>query len=290
MVKKSRPHGSFGDLLNVAVVLVLCLIMLYPFWYEIMLSLSDAVLSRQGGAFLVPRGFSLEAYRTVLTSKAVHHAFLNTLYVTLLGTLLSLFTTATTAYPLSRPDLPIRKFFSWMVLIPLIFSGGMIPTYLIVKEMRLLDSLWALIFPALIASYNVVIMRNFFQNLPHELEEAACMDGANDLVIFFRLALPLSAPVLATVGLWLAVGYWNQYLNALLYLNSRSKRVLQQVLTEIINSSRADDVLTMENAAGITPETVKAASIMVTCLPILCVYPFLQRFFVKGVMLGSVKG
>lgn len=133
-------------------------------------------------------------------------------------------------------------------------------------------------------------MRNFFSNVPKEVEESAYIDGAGDIRIFFSLILPLSGPVLATVGLWLAVGYWNNYFNALLYISRRDMRVLQQILMEIINSSRADDVLNVENAAGITPETVKAASIMVISIPILLVYPFVQKFFVKGVMVGAVKG
>jgi len=290
VVKHTSSVERAGRLLNGLSILLLCVAMLYPFWYQINLSLSDAILSRQGGAFLVPRGFSLQAYETVLRSKAMRYGFGNTLLVTLAGTALSLLVTASTAYPLARRDLPLRRGFSWMVLIPLIFSGGMIPTYLVVRQIGLINSHWALILPSLVASYNVVIMRNFFQSLPAELEESAYIDGADDLLIFARIVLPLSGPVLATVGLWLAVGYWNQYFNALLYLNGRDKRVLQQVLMEIINSSRADDALMVENPAGITPETVKAASIMVTSVPILCVYPFLQRFFVKGVMLGAVKG
>lgn len=289
-MKNASPAERAGRLLNSFVIVFLCGIMLYPFWYQINLSVSDAILSRHGGAFLIPSGFSLEAYETVLRSKAIRYGFGNTLFVTLAGTALSLLVTAATAYPLARRDLPLRRGFSWMVLLPLIFGGGMIPTYLVVRQIGLINSHWALILPSLVASYNVIIMRNFFQNLPAELEESAYIDGADDLLIFVRIVLPLSGPVLATIGLWLAVGYWNQYFNALLYLNSRDKRVLQQVLMEIINSSRADDVLMVENPAGITPETVKAASIMITSVPILCVYPFLQRFFVKGVMLGAVKG
>lgn len=275
---------------NGVIIFVLCLIMLYPFWYQINLSLSDAVLARQGGAFVLPRGFSLRAYRTVLSSSAMGYGFVNTAFVTIVGTLLSLLVTSATAYPLARKDLPMRGLFTAMIVFTLIFSGGMIPTFLVVKELGLINSRWALILPVLVASYNVVIMRNFFQNIPAELEESAHIDGAGDLRIFAQIILPLSGPVLATVGLWLAVGYWNNYFNALLYINRRDLRVLQQILMEIINSSRADDVLNVENAAGITPETVKAASIMIISIPILCVYPFLQKFFVKGVMLGSVKG
>lgn len=275
---------------NAAVIALISVMMIYPFWYQISLSLSDAVKARQGGAFLIPRGFSLESYKTVLSSSAMGYGFVNTLKVTLIGTLLSLLVTSTTAYPLSRKDLPMHRFFTWMVVFTFIFSGGMIPTFLVVRELGLINSYWALILPSLVASYNVLIMRNFFSNIPKEVEESAYIDGAGDIRIFFSLILPLSGPVLATVGLWLAVGYWNNYFNALLYISRRDMRVLQQILMEIINSSRADDVLNVENAAGITPETVKAASIMVISIPILLVYPFVQKFFVKGVMMGAVKG
>lgn len=276
--------------INAMLVILLSIVMIYPFWYQICLSLSDAVLARQGGAFVIPRGFSLNAYKTVLSSSAMGYGFKNTLFVTLAGTVLSLIFTATTAYPLSRQDLPMRKLFNLMVVFTFIFSGGMIPTFLVVRDMGLLNSPWSLILPVLIASYNVMIMRNFFANIPAEVQESAYIDGAGDIRIFISLILPLSAPVMATVGLWLAVGYWNNYFNAILYISQREMRVLQQILMEIINSSRADDVLNVENAAGITPETVKAASIMVISIPILCVYPFLQKFFVKGVMVGAVKG
>lgn len=276
--------------INAALICVLCVIMIYPFWYQINLSLSDALQARRGGAFLTPYGFSLSAYRSVLSSKAMGSGFVNTLFVTLAGTALSLLATSATAYPLARKDTPFRGVFTFMVVFTLIFNGGMIPTFLVVKGTGLLNSLWALIVPSLIASYNVIIMRSFFSAIPAELEESATIDGAGDIRIFLQIILPLSGPVLATVSLWLAVGYWNNYFNALLYLSKRELRVLQQILMEIINSSRADDVLSMENAAGITPETVKAASIMIISLPILCLYPFLQKFFVKGVMLGSVKG
>jgi putative aldouronate transport system permease protein len=276
--------------LNAILIALLCIIMIYPFWYQISLSVSDAIKARQGGAFLMPRGFSLAAYKTVLTSSAMGYGFGNTLFVTIAGTVLSLLITSATAYPLSRKDLPMHKLFTMMVVFTFVFSGGMIPTFLVVRELGLINSHWSLILPVLVASYNVLIMRNFFANIPAEIEESAHIDGAGDIRIFFSLILPLSGPVLATVGLWLAVGYWNNYFNALLYINRREMRVLQQILMEIINSSRADNVLNVENAAGITPETVKAASIMVISIPILCMYPFLQKFFVKGVMVGSVKG
>ena len=276
--------------INALLIAMLCIIMIYPFWYQISLSISDAIQARQGGSFLLPRGFSLTAYKTVLTSSAMGYGFGNTLFVTIVGTLLSLFVTSATAYPLSRKDLPMKRLFSMMVVFTFVFSGGMIPTFLVVRELGLINSHWSLILPVLVASYNVLIMRNFFAHIPAEIEESAHIDGAGDIRIFFSLILPLSGPVLATVGLWLAVGYWNNYFNALLYINRREMRVLQQILMEIINSSRADNVLNVENAAGITPETVKAASIMVISIPILCMYPFLQRFFVKGVMVGSVKG
>ena len=289
-----RRQNSIGDkvflFINGFLVAVIALIMFYPFWYEISVSLSDPKLAGTGGMFLWPHGFSLEAYKTVFKTSSMGYAFRNTLFVTLVGIALSMLATLTTAYPLSRPDLPARRFFHYMVLIPFIFSGGMIPTYLVVKECGLLDSLWALISPSLIASYNVIIVKNFMATIPDAIHEAAYIDGASDFRIFFGIVLPLSLPVLATIGLWLAVGYWNTYFNALIYITSRRKRVLQQVLYEIINSTKSDEMINLENQAGLSPQTVKAVATVVVAVPILMVYPFLQKYFVKGVMLGAVKG
>lgn len=290
----SRLHARTGErallIANGALLTALCALMLYPFWFIICQSLSDPVLVRGGGMYFWPRGFSLSAYEIVFTNRAISYAFGNTVYVTLSGTILSLIATMLMAYPLARSDMPLRGLAMRFVIFPFLFTGGMIPTYLIVKQCGLLDSHAALVLPSLISSYNVIIMRSFIMRMPMELQESAYIDGASDFRVFAQIVVPLSLPVIATIGLWLAVGYWNNYFNALIYLSSKNKRVMQQLLREIIDSTNMDDVLTMENPAAITPETVKAAAIFVSALPILCVYPFLQKYFVKGVMLGAVKG
>ncbi len=288
MTGKAKARLHFAILKTV--ILFFCVCMFYPFWYILNQSLSDPILVRQGGAFLLPKGFSLNAYQNVLTTHAMGYGFKNTVFVTVIGTLISLALTLTTAYPLSRSEMPMRKVATGIVVFPLLFSGGMIPTFLIVKGVGLLNSLWALIIPGAIASYNVIIVRSFMCALPVELHEAATIDGANGFSIFFRIVLPLSMPVIATVSLWIAVGHWNNYFGALLYISSREKRVLQQILQEIIDSTSLDNEYTMENPMGVTSETIKAAAIFVTAIPILGVDPFLQKYFTKGVMLGSVKG
>jgi ABC-type glycerol-3-phosphate transport system permease component len=205
----------------------------------------------------------------------------------LVGTALSVILTASTAYPLVKSGLPGKNFVTFLILFTMLFSGGIIPTYLLVKSLGLINSLWALIIPGAISAYNVLVMRSFFANLPVELEESATMDGANPIRIFFTIIFPLSTPVLATIALWEAVGLWNNFLQALIYLNDRSKYTLPVLLRDIINGQQ------QLQQAGIFSDTssdsVIAATIVMSILPILCVYPFLQKYFTKGVMIGAIK-
>lgn len=288
---KSKKKESVGDrafgIVNVLLLITVSLVAIYPFWHELCLSFSSSVEAAKGGLFFTPRDFTIDSYKSVLSSSYIYISVKNSVLTTVGHTILGLFFTATTAYPLARKDLPFVKFFIIMVVFTMVFNAGTIPTYLTVKNFGLIDSLWAMIIPGLIAPYNVIIMKNFFANIPLEIEESAEIDGANTLVIFFRIILPLSKAVLATVALWIAVATWNNYFSALLYLSSSSNYTLPLLIRDVINGQieaiETGEVTTNTN-------TVIAATIMISTFPILCVYPFLQKHFVKGVMLGSVKG
>ncbi|WP_010494782.1 carbohydrate ABC transporter permease [Paenibacillus elgii] len=297
MVRKLKRKPSAGSRLfqaaNTLFMLALVVTMLYPYWYVIMYSLSDAKLAGSGGLFLLPKGFSLAAYETVLGNAAVLSGFKVSLIVTLMGTLLATFITAATAYAISKSRLRGRKLFTLMILFTMLFHGGMIPGYLLVKELGMLNSYLALILPSAIGAWNIFIMRSFFAGIPAEVEESAYIDGANDLVIFFRIVLPLSKAVLATIALFMAVMYWNDFFSTILYISSKDKWALQAVLRDLLtNTSTAmqSQGISIAYQQEISESTIKMANIVVATLPILIVYPFVQKYFVKGAMIGSVKG
>lgn len=287
-IKRSKGEKIF-DVFNFILMTIVGLLMFYTFWNQICISLSKPELAIKGGLFLIPKGFSLSAYKAVLKFKEIWIGYKNTLFITVVGTALSVFTTSLLAYPLSRKYLPGKKFFNIFIVITMLFSGGIIPTYLVVRGMGLLDSLWSLILPTMIVGFNVIIVRNFFSNIPDSLEESAKIDGASDFTIFLKIILPLSKPVLATITLWVAVRIWNEYFHGLIYLGDRNKYTLQLVLRDIVTTSDPQDIMDADDLVAI-PETLKAASIMVVTIPILVVYPFVQKYFVQGVMVGSVKG
>ena len=286
-IKKSTGERIF-DTFNILFFFTFSLVTFYPFWHEVCISFSDKVNALRGGIFLWPRGFNVEAYKLVLSSQYLITAFTNSLFITVLGVIISVMLGAGVAYLVSKKHLPGHKFLNMFIIISIIFNGGIIPTYLIVKGTGLVDSLWALIVLAACTPFNVVIMKNFFQNLPSSLEESALMDGASPLLIFFRIVLPLSKPVLATVSIWVAVSQWNDYMRGLIYLTDRSNYILPVLIRDIINGQ--SDVAGQEVMSESSTETVKAATIIIALVPILMVYPFLQKHFTKGIMLGAVKG
>ncbi|WP_338131301.1 carbohydrate ABC transporter permease [Cohnella rhizosphaerae] len=242
---------------------------------------------------LWPRKWSIVAYEYIFSSHSFIRSLRVTVYITVLGTLVNLFFTTTMAYGLSR-KIYGQKFIMLAILFTMLFSAGMIPTYLVVKETGLLDSIWSLILPAAIAPFNLIIVRQFFMSLPQELSESALIDGASDLVIFQRIVLPLSKPILAAFGLFYAVGHWNNYFAGILYLNDQTKWPIQVILRQIVVQSDAMNALGVINPEMLAnqppPETVQMAAILISTLPILIVYPFLQKHFAKGVMIGSIKG
>lgn len=289
-MKETKGEKAF-NIVNNGILLIIGLIMIYGFWNQICVSFSEPTKAMAGGFFLIPKGFSTVAYESVLTSSHIWRGYSNTIFITIVGTLLSVTVTALMAYPLSKDYVPGTKVINFLLVFTMLFSGGMIPTYLTVRAVGLLNTRWALIVPMLLNAYNVIIMKNFFMNISPSLEESAKIDGASEYTVFVKIILPLSKPVLATITLWVSVAYWNDFFNAMMFLRERALYPLQLVLKEIINASSPDKFMEIdEDSLFATPETIKAASAMVAAIPILAVYPFIQKYFAKGVMLGSVKG
>lgn len=240
-----------------------------------------------------PKEFSLEAYQYILSTSTFLQSIGVSTYLAVVGTLLSLIVTAAFSYMISRKRLYGRKVFITLLIITLLFNPGIIPNYLIVQQFGLMNSLWAIILPGLISAWNALLIKTFFNSIPDSLEESAYIDGANDLRIFFQIVIPLSLPAMAAFGLFFAVGYWNTFFNAVLYLTDNEKWPLQVLLQQMLVSSSTNIGDAAAGAGGevqVTPEIIKMAAIVIATVPILMVYPFLQKHFAKGVMLGSVKG
>lgn len=291
-IKRGKPEMAF-TIFNYIFFILLCIIMVYPFWHVIMMSLSSVEATAKGGVFLWPKGFNLDTYAKVFQDPSIWSGYLTTIVVTISGVFFGTLFTATTAYPLSKKDLPFSKLMLFLVLFTMLFSGGMIPGYLLMKNLGLIDNRLSLVLPGLISAYNVIIMKSFFQSLPESLEESAKIDGATEVTIFWKIILPLSKATVATIALFTAVGYWNDYFSTVLYINTKEKWALQAVLRYMLtNTNQAMQAagVSVASATNVTAATIKAASVVVATVPILCVYPFVQKYFVKGVMIGGVKG
>ena len=289
-LKRKTLGDWIGEIIIYLVLTILAVVMVIPFIYVIAASFAPESEIQSRPIFLVPENPTLSAYEDVFsgsTGTRVIQSLAVSVGVTLCGTLINLFFTLTMAYGLSRTNLIGKKALLNMVLFTMVVNGGMIPTFLLVKNLGMYDTFSALILPGAISAYNMLIVRNFFIELPNELEEAASIDGCSDIGIFLKIALPLSMPVIATFGLFYAVGHWNNYFGALLYLEDQAKYPFQLVLRNIVMQT-AD---TSANADQELPEdTLKMAVIVIGTVPILCVYPFLQKHFAAGVMVGAVKG
>lgn len=273
-----------------AVIAVISIVALIPIWNALVVSITPAYAQTLEFS-LWPKAVDFGAWLSILTSGFMWNCFKNTVVRTVLGTLLSLILTITTAYPLSKKRLPFRSFFMMILTFTMIFNGGMIPSFILVKNMGLMNSIWALLLPGAISAYNVIVMRNFFAGLPESLEESAALDGANDITIMVRIMLPLSLPSIATIALWIAVSQWNSWFDVVLYINDRSKYVLQMVLKELQEATSTDNMgLGDMGILAPTTEAVQNASTLFVIIPILMVYPFLQKYFMKGVTVGAVKG
>lgn len=283
--------GKVFDVFNMVFLLSLAVIMVLPFIYVIAASFATEAEITTRSFFLWPKQVTLDAYEYIFSTPTFIRSLFVTIGVTIGGTLIQLFFTFSFAYPLSRRYLKGRKVLLNMVIVAMLFSGGMIPTFLIIKELGLLDTYWALMLPGAISPFNLMIIKNFFQEIPMELEESARMDGASELTILSKIMLPLSKPVIATFTLFYAVGIWNDFMSGLLYINDNSKWPIQLLLRQITLSSSALNNEAMLDPNYIPPEQgMKFAVIIVATLPILIFYPFLQKHFAKGMMVGSVKG
>jgi putative aldouronate transport system permease protein len=296
--RKNKIHLSLGDhifiVVNRIVLVFAGIITLFPFLYVLAISLLSAEEYSQRG-IVIPMHPTLDNYRLMITSSTkIQDAYVVTIFMTLVGTFIALMITAMLAYGLSKRNLPGHKFVNTMLVITMFFGGGMIPTYMIIKALGLMNTLWALILPASLSVWNTFVMRTFFKEIPDTLEESARLDGADDFVIAFRIVFPLSKASFATIALFYAVGYWNEWYAALLYLNDTKMYPLQMALRDIISQNAAALDVTKMAAKGLTQTvpsvTTKMTAIMVSTLPILCIYPFVQKYFIKGVLVGSLKG
>lgn len=283
---QSPGEKAFG-FVNIVILALVSFVMLYPLWHVMSVSFSAQSEVLKGGLFWLPRQFTGDAYMKIFSSDFIWTAYRNSIVVTLVGTLLSVFITATTAYPLTQEKMPMQKLVSMLILFTMIFNGGIIPFYLVVKMTGLLNTLWALMIPSLLSAFNVFLMLSFFRSLPAELEESAKIDGANTLRIFFVIVLPLSKPILATIALFEGVGLWNNFFHPLIFLSDKDLYTLPLLLKDII-AGQAYAEMSGEYADTAT-ESVISATIIATLVPILLTYPFLQKYFAKGVMLGSIK-
>lgn len=285
-------QASIGTLL-----LLVASTMLVPFLYIFAISFTDPEVYRSNTFILWPESWSVAAYELVLSGHGIISALKASLFITLIGTPMAVTVSSSFAYMLSKRSLPGRKTMLNLIVFTLLFSPGLIPGYLLIKELHILDTWWSIILPGVTNAWTLLVMKSFFESLPGELEEAAIMDGCNPLQTYFHIILPLSKAPLAAFTLFFAVSYWNTYFNAVLYLNDVEKWPLQLFLQQVINSASLElfaDPATLanltQNNSPVPPEVVKMAAVIVVTLPILIVYPFLQKHFAKGVLIGSVKG
>lgn len=291
-IKKSFGERLF-DIINVVLLTALVLIAAYPLIYVLFASFSNSGdLASHTGLLLRPAGFSMAAYQAVIDNPNITTGYKNTIFYVLLGTSINLALTCLGAYVLSRKNVMWKVPITMLIVFTLFFSGGLIPTYLLVaRSLDWIDTPWALIIPGAISTFNLLVLRTAFEQVPDALEEAARMDGANDITILFRVIIPLSLPSIAVITLFYAVSHWNAFFSALIYLRDRELYPLQLVLREILIANQTGDMTTGTLGGDAEPigETIKYATIIVATVPILFLYPFLQRYFVKGIMIGAVK-
>lgn len=289
-IKETRGERIFTWTIY-GILFLFCALIIFPLLHIISGSFSDPMSLLRGEVSFWPKGFTLTMYEKVFKDSSIWRGYRNTIFYTVMGTAISVAITTCAAYSLSRKDFYGKNIFMGMFVFTMFFNGGMIPTFLIVQRLNLLNTFWALILPTAVSTYNLIIMRTFFQStIPFELVESASLDGCTDLGIFFRIVLPLSGPIIAVMVLFYGVGQWNAWLPALLYLRDRALYPLQMVLREVLIES---DISNMAGSSGdveIIGDGLKYATMVVATVPIMCLYPFLQKYFVKGVMIGAVKG
>ena len=291
MVKdESLSAKVFTVVVHVTMIVVL-IATLVPVIHVISISFSSSDAINRGLVSLWPVEFSLNAYNAIFETGRVVRAFGNSVYYTVLGTAINMLLTTMMAYPLSRTYLTFRKFYNVLILIPMFFGGGLIPTFLNIRDLGMYDTVWAIVLPGAISSWNLIIMRTFFMSLPIELEESAQLDGANEFTIFRKIILPLSMASLATITLFYAVGHRNSWFNAMIYFKNSSSYPLQTILRSIVIENQMSEEIQMDEIANpVSAEGIKYSTLVISMVPMMVVYPFVQKYFVKGVMIGSIKG
>lgn len=292
--KKSRSEWAF-DILNCLLMVLLCVSILIPFWDMFITSFSSADEAMSLTVRFWPDKWRLSAYKFAFGDNQIVSAYIVTIARTVVGTLIHILVCVGLAYPLSKKELPFKNFFTTIVLIPMFFAGGLIPSYILIKKIGLYDTFWVYVLPGSFSPFVVILLRNFFANMEKALEESAHIDGASYLRIMLQIVMPLSKPIIATVALWSMVGQWNSWFDALIYIKSKDLQVLQLILRRMIDNTRAmsDEMAryAIDNPdASIVTKNVQAAVTIITIAPIIAVYPFLQKYFVKGIMIGSLKG
>ncbi|WP_136605758.1 carbohydrate ABC transporter permease [Paenibacillus dokdonensis] len=294
MLLESRGDRIFNVMIYIVLSLV-TVIVLYPLVFVLSASFSDPQTVLRGEMLLWPKGINLNSYVKIFQNHDILTGYSNTLLYTSIGTLINLTMTILGAYPLSRKDFVGRNAIMALFVFTMFFGGGLIPTYLLIKDLGMLNSFWVMIIPNAVSIYNIIIMRTFFQqSIPYELQEAATIDGCSNIQILSRIILPLSMPIIAVMILFYAVSHWNAFFNALLYLSDKDKFPLQLILREILIQGQTSDMVKMSTESAIKQqrevEGIKYAVLVVANIPVLILYPFLQRYFVKGVMIGAIKG
>jgi putative aldouronate transport system permease protein len=293
MLRNRTRAEMIYDWSNIILMLFICCITIYPIWYVVVNSFSEGQDAMRGGIYWYPRIFSLDNYTAVFNNKGLMTAMGITVAKTVIGTTLHVFFTAMVAYAFSKKELFGRTLYMYIGTVTLFFSGGLIPYYLLIRDLGLLDSFWVYIFPAMFSFFDLIIFMAFFREIPEGMEEAAKIDGANDLKIFYRIIIPVSMPVIATISLFHGVYQWNDYFTAVIFTNNTDLQPIQTFLYRIVALSGSNQIASMvpENMVRkVTSQSVKLATMVVTTLPIVLVYPFLQKYFVKGFMIGSIKG
>ena len=285
--KKKPASDFFLDIFKVLFLALVVIICVYPFWNIFIVSIN----AMRGGLYFLPRKLSFASYKDILTRSTFLHSILVTLARTLVGTPLAVLVTTALAYVLSRKEMLWKKPITLIFIFTMYFGGGLVPYYMVLKNLGVLDHFIVYIFPNLVSVYNMILVRNYIEGMPDAIFESAKIDGANDLVIFFRMILPLSKPIIMTIALFVAIMHWNSWFDAYLYTNSQNLKVMQSILVEILNQYQTAGANQAANraASNITPDSIRMAATMVATIPIILVYPFIQKYFVKGIMLGSVK-
>lgn len=299
----SRDRSKFRirmepfDYFNVPFMVVMMFLMIYPFWYTLVGSLNEGADFMRGGVFFWPRKFTLYNYKVVFLDPQILQAFWVTIWKSVIGTVTSVLFTALVSYAITRPNLKFKKVYIPFIMITMFFSGGLIPYFVLIKDLGLYDSFWVYIIPTLFSAYNMIIIQSFIRELPVSLIESAKIDGASEYRIFFQMIIPLSKPVLATIALFTMVNHWNSYFDSMMYTHSLSLQSIQLFLKKVITDPSVAQTLSSAAAATVpdqavrlTPQSIKLATMIITAIPIVMIYPFLQKYFIKGLTMGAVKG